>query len=612
LLQIATGKYFRDVPLHVTPHQRVLFTNSRFLSRSKVALAVGDLFPSDEIGASVSTIAVNMTERLEAIRPDGGHEMLASTGGNEMLDDLAYVLSFALNSTFSRNHDLVRRLIPDSMASRERSSPAWILRRTCDPGAFVSAESVNNAAEFLDQLLALNRTNYERTMRAIRQVVNACRRVADDPTLSYTMLVAALEALAPPDSAPPFPWSNLDGRKRKLIDAALVGLDDARAEGVRLAVIEAERAGAKRRFVAFVLAHVTPDYYRKGAIDAVHPPSATELARTLKRAYDIRSNNVHDLADLLPETWSLGNWAETVNPRNEGLMLSIEGLNRLARAVIRKFVAQAPTEQLEEFDYRSALPNLMRVELAPQYWIGNADGLSKESAGRYFDGFVSILIETFAPTVGAVQDGQEVPPIPVPVDLRSVLNRIEQLAPHVSGRPRLCLIAIYWLWHRFLIEDVHMSGAELFITKYGGELDKLSIHTFVLACLSGDQPEWTTEELQALADDHHAYRTTGKADPLPKVFNAALAASVALRLAGDDRREEATKMLSQAVEEYPGSKMLMEAEAAYIDGGALELDLRAFVFGKDPSPPAHDNESVDDADPTRHPPLAHTPEPKVQ
>jgi hypothetical protein len=229
-------------------------------------------------------------------------------------------------------------------------------------------------------------------------VVNASRRVADDPTLSYTMFVAALEALAPDDIAPPFPWSDLDGRKRKLIDTAVTGLGDEDVERIPSAVIEAERAGAKRRFVAFVLANITPTYFREDAAQAVRPPSAPELERALKIAYDIRSRNVHSLEDLLPETWALGDRAETVNPRRVGLMLSIEGLNRLARQVIREFVAHAPTEQIDEFDYRTALPNLPRVELAPQYWIGSPDGLSKETAGLYFDGLVSILLKTLAPT----------------------------------------------------------------------------------------------------------------------------------------------------------------------------------------------------------------------
>jgi hypothetical protein len=359
-------------------------------------------------------------------------------------------------------------------------------------------------------------------------------------------------------------------------------------------VIEADRAGAKLRFVAFVLAHITPAYYREGAVDAVHPLSAAELERALKRAYDIRSRNVHDLEDLMPETWALGNRAETVNPRSEGLMLSIEGLNRLARQVIREFVARAPTEQVEAFDYRSALPNVLHVELAPQYWIGDADGLSKETAGRYFEGLVSILMETLAPTVGATADGQEVTALPMPVDLRPVLTRIEELAPQVKGRPRLCLIAIYWLWHHFLTADVHMPAAESFLGQYGSELYAPSMQTFVLACLAGDEPDWATEELQKLADDHLTYRTSGTADPLPKVFNAALAAAAAIRLAADERRNEAIKMLSRAVEEYPGNNLLIDAEAAYIADSPLTLDLRAFVLGKDPH--THCDENPDDSD----------------
>lgn len=496
-----------------------------------------------------------------------------------MLDDLAYVLSFALNTTFSRDSEVVRRLV---VSDGGLLSPARILRRTFDPSVFISADEVNEAARLLGSLLALNRKTYERAMRAIRQLVNATRRVADDPTLSYTMFVAALEALAPEDAAPPFPWSDMDGRKRRLIDEAVAGLADADIKRIRAAVIEAERAGAKRRFIAFVLANLTPRYFREDAVAAVRPASRLELERALKLAYDIRSRNVHELEDLLPETWALGDRAETVNPRRRGLMLSLDGLNRLARSVIREFITHGPTEQTEQFDYRTVLPNLYRAELAPQYWIGSPGSLSKETAGRFFDGLVSILRETLAPTAGANPDGPESSALPMPVDLRPVLAQIEKDIPHTSGRPRLCLIGVYWLWHRFLSQDVHMIGAESFLKKYGSELFPPSMQSFVAGCLAGDEPEWSTEQLQTLADDERAYRAHRNPDPLPKIFNAALEAAVAIRLDGDGHREAAIAQLSRAVEEFPGSETLITAEATYAAGGPLELDLRSFALGGEP------------------------------
>lgn len=575
MLQISIGKYFRDVPLHVTPHRRVLFTNARFTSKSALQLGEVVLLPSDDAGSAIATVTVEMIERLEAVRPDGGHEMMASTGGTEMLDDLAYVLSFALNTTFSRDSELVRRLV---VSDGGLLSPRRVLRRTFDPSVLISADNVKEAAQLLGSLLALNRKSYERAMRAIRQLVDATRRVADDPTLSYTMFVAALEALAPDDAAPPFPWSDLDGRKRKLIDEAVNGLDDTDIQRIRAAVIEAERAGAKRRFIAFVLANLTPPYFREDAVAAIRPASRLELEKALKLAYDIRSRNVHELEDLLPETWALGDRAETVNPRRQGLMLSLEGLNRLARSVVREFITHAPTEQTEKFDYRTVLPNMYRAELAPQYWIGSPISLSKETAGWYFDGLVSVLLETLAPTAGADADSPGSSALPMPVDLRSVLTQIEKDIAHISGRPRLCLIGVYWLWHRFLRADVHMTSAEGFLKKYGPELFPPSMQSFVAACLAGDEPEWSTEQLQRLADDERAYRAQRNSDPLPKVFNAALEAAVAIRLDGDGHREAAIAQLSRAVEEFPGSGTLINAEATYAAGGPLELDLRSFAL----------------------------------
>ena len=50
-------------------------------------------------------------------------------------------------------------------------------------------------------------------------------------------------------------------------------------------------------------------------------------------------------------------------------MLSLEGLSRLARHVVRSFVGSAPTGTDATFNWREAIPGQMKAELAPQYWI---------------------------------------------------------------------------------------------------------------------------------------------------------------------------------------------------------------------------------------------------
>lgn len=581
MLQISTGKFFRDVPLHETNHRRVLYTNVNFLGRSMIDLSVATLLPSNE-SKSVTTVTVEFVERLEAVRLDGTPEMMASTGGDQILDDLAFVLSFAFNATFGSDHDMVRRLIPVDLGSRGgRSSPARILRRTCDPGLFVDAAAIEDATSLIAKLMALSRESYEPVIRAIRQVVDACRRVAVDPTLSYTMFVAALEALSTGTSVGAVAWDALDGRKRKLLDAALDGVDEGIVQRVRSAVLEAERAGLKRRFKAFVLQNVSPGYFRREAVDATRPPSVVELTKALSRAYDVRSLNVHVLENLRPEALAFGERADLVNPAGKGLMLSLEGLNRLSRNVIRTHIGRGEAAQMIPFDYRPTLPNMLQAQWAPQYWISNASGLSKESARRYFTGFIDLLVETLRqPTSQSPGSDGAIEATHMP-DLGPTLARIEELAPGLRGEPRLSLITIYVLWHRFFVLDSHRPDAAAFIGKFGGELEVPSMQSFVAACLCGEEPSWTLAEFQKLAEDDRSARSERNVDPLPNVFNAALAAEIAERLEAVGSRDEAIAMLSRAVEECPGNKHLIHLESDYLDGGQLIVDLRTLILGTD-------------------------------
>lgn len=592
MLQIVTGKFFRDVELHEMTHRSVLFTNAKVLSRAEIILPMARLKPSTAI-VPVSTVAVELTERLEATRPDGRDEFLVSTGGEELLADLASVLSFACNAIFSSDMDLVRRLVKGSDAGEDRTSPSHVLRRTFDADLFVRDEEIDDIDQFVTQLVALNRASFEQAIRAIRQVVSASTRVADDPTLAYTMFVAALESLSTGVEPPEASWTTLDGRKRRIIDTALAGVELLHAERIRAAILEAEQAGATRRFVTFVLEHVSPSYYRAEATAALRPMSAFELERALKRAYAIRSKNVHLLEELPREAWVYTDRADAVNPAGMGLMLSLEGLNRLSRHVIRGFIARAPTVQEEDFDYRAALPNILRMQLAPQLWVGDSTTLSAKSAASRLNGFVELLIEALRPSSnGPAEKSQPPETKTIPVDMHPVLDRIEKILPGIR-KPvaRRSLIAIYLIWHRILKEEFHQPSAESFLKLYNQELEAPSLQGFIVATVLHLEPSWTVSDYEELTNQRRIDRSKGRAEPVDAAFEAALAAKTALMLAAEDRHDEAKSFLARAVEEWPGNVRLIEAESAYQKGQPLVIDVNALVFGI-PLPTPVDPEST--------------------
>lgn len=88
------------MPLRSSIHREVLYTNRTFLPRGDVVdLPIGELAPSSTI-EPVSTVTLSVTEHLEAEDLNGERSVLVSTGGTELIDQLADVLSFGLNSVF--------------------------------------------------------------------------------------------------------------------------------------------------------------------------------------------------------------------------------------------------------------------------------------------------------------------------------------------------------------------------------------------------------------------------------------------------------------------------------------------------------------------------------
>ena len=354
VLQIASGMYFRPVPLHETVHRATLYTNAERLEPDAVELPIARLLFSTSL-AHVSSVTVEVVDRLESERPDGQPEFMVATSGRELVADVATVLAFALNVTCSTDVDLVRRLVPEQLDRRPAAgAPSNILRRTFDPNIMLKATDFVDVHDFCTRLLALQRSKFVAAMRAIRRVVDATVLIADDVSLAYTLYVAALESLAQGAPGAPSTWESFDAHKRQLIDTACEGLTNEQIARVRTAVLEIEQLSLRRKFQAFTLDHVDRSYYRAEAVGASRPISAASLPRALDFAYKVRSRNVHALKQLEPEMWVMSDRAETIEFEGR-TRLRLEGLNRLCRHVIRQFVYRAPTDLDRLFAVSSGL-----------------------------------------------------------------------------------------------------------------------------------------------------------------------------------------------------------------------------------------------------------------
>lgn len=570
MLQIVTGMYFRPVELTETLHRSVLYTNLWIHPAQAIDLQVARILPSTEWG-NVATVTVEVTERLEAIAEDGRREALVATTGEQLIDELAAVLAFALNVTCSRDRDLVLRLVHSGRDSDPGFGPASILRRTFDGRVLLTESEAADLKLFLHSLLSLKRRSYEKAMRAIRRIVDATTFVSSDVSLAYTLLVAAIESLVP-GKAEGFPpkWTNLESRKRERVDAAMHDLSPEQRTRIQDAILANEHLALQRRFTAFVLEHITGDFYRSEAVDAIFPIAASNLPDALRHAYDVRSRNVHALELLAPEVWVMARCADTVFLEGQHVF-GLEGLARLARHVVRQFVLRAPKGVDHTFRYRSALPGIVTWPVAPEYWIWNAARFSASSAPAYLDAMLHLLLGTLS---GRAQTW--------PVDMSAVIEKIEEKAIGLSKRSqRLPMAAIYFLWQRFAPEDRRRTPRVRLAAKFNEDLAEPSAIAFAVRVLAGQPLHWSTEALLTVADMRRADRASGRAAALPVRFDAALELMLSHQLLLDEKREEGLAALSRAVENVPGDPQLIAYEAAVRAGEDPIFNLQRFLLNLD-------------------------------
>ena len=587
MLQIVTKQYFRPgVPLHETLHRQVLHTNRLFLRTDAIELPLGRLLPSNGTGG-VSQVTVEVTEFLEAEELDGSRATLVATGGVDLLSDLADVLSFALNATFSTDADMVKRLIPAVEQRPPRNSGAGHFRGTFDPGDLVTEDDLDELRGFMTSLLTLRRPEFEASMRAVRRIVAATRRAVTDPTSAYVDLVAALESLSA-SQAKPMPWEALDSNKRAIIDKATKSFEPEQRKAVRAAVLKAERAGLKRRFVEFATSGASAGYFRAEAKDALRPPRGADFERALKLAYDIRSRSVHTLRELPAEAWVVGDRAETIDSPDDGIMLTLEGLRRLSGHLVRGYVERSPAEVDQSFNWRASLPGMIRMRAAPKYWIWQAEGFEHQSVLRYFNGLLEHVIEVFAGS----EEGL--------TDMRAVLAKVEQRVGGTQPGPEhTAMVGMHVLWHHRLAEEDWLPGADTFASKYGACLQEPSVIAFAVALLQGPLPDWTTDQWHALALERRSNREKRNHLELPAAVDAALQVLAAGCLVDAGRIDEAVAHAARAVEELPGSGALIDWEAALLARQPEEIDLNALVFRlpAEPAQSAQADEIASDAEP---------------
>jgi hypothetical protein len=539
MLQITTGKLFTRATGRENRLRGILFTNL-YLERWPEQVLEGPLFgyiiQTSELTASPKTLVYEFTERIET--PHSGPAFFISHGADPYLQDMATVISFALNCICSPDIDLVRRLTSGQRGIATGQAPSKFVRRVFDKEVFSQPGESDAFVQFVNHLLGLHRKTYLGVMRAIRTYVTGLHRVAYDLELAYALMVAAGESLTQDFDGYTSDWNSVNEKKRRAIDQALDGASDDLAKRVRDAVLSSEHAALARRFQAFVIANVSPEYFQAQFEKDSHPVGRSDLPEVLAAAYDARSRYVHQLRQL-PDMVTLGHGHFETVIVGRSKMLTLQGLSRLMRHVIMTFVQQQPVVEKELHDYRMELSGVAQVRLAPSCWIARADGNISGEGRNKLEGFLEELASAVMRLPGATI-----------TDISEVLKKFVAQAENMKVEKRRPYLALLVMFNAVAGEKAipRSASVEALIQK---DLGAPCAEALVALAFFGEVPECSLEDHCSTFQNYRRRRGEKSGIRFPRLFEAAVALDLAERYRSAGLFERTKEVVAEAADDYP-------------------------------------------------------------
>jgi hypothetical protein len=550
MLQIITEKFYRPGERYETRHRATFYTNYRMFDIDRLEAPVGVLLKTVGL-EGVSALTCEVVEKIEK-HPDGDKPgVMISTGGDALLNDFAAVTAFALNITCTPDLDLARRLLATNRPSLGvQAVPSQFIKRTFD-GEVIAREPDGAALSgFVRQLVGLERSRFESAMRSVRQYITGLHRISDNLSLAYVLLVMSIESLAQQFDGHVAEWEEYEPRKRHRIDAALADATAETGERVRQAVLMNEHVALARRFRDFAMAHVTPAFFRDEAAAVAGPISRGDLVVGLQQAYAIRSRYVHAL-EHIPSPLTVGSMPEAIE-LDDRVGLTIACLARVARHIIRQFVARGPFVEREEFNYQSALPNIVTMRLSSRYWIATTGGFSWKNGPERLSAFLGQTTDAVLLRI----------PNAKLTDLRPILALAEEIIPGLNdASKRLPLLTLYFLFHQWAGKEFAATQWPGLFERHKSDFDHPSIESYVAHLFTGQKADWTLPQFETLHGSYFGHRHQRDRTNIGRLLEAAFTLHVAElnRVAGNATR--ARELIAYAVEVHPAHAGLRAFEA---------------------------------------------------
>ena len=521
-LQLATGKLFHNPPAFTNEMWGVIFTNLKLAT--PIDTPAGKLLPVSDL--SVPEMVFEMQEHMERPKAVG---VMTSRSIIPYLSDFAAVTALGLNAVCTPDFALWRALVLGPQSVTTRTKPEDFVNATFSPIAPRDRRQCAQFARFVGQLIGLRRDVFLSAMHAIRMYVGGLHRLADDLSAACVQLVSALEPL----------------------------LKDRTPQG---------KGKALRQLVD---EHLSPEFFREGALGTSAPVGRPELERCFRRAYELRSRYLH-AAMPLPQDFVYLSSSKTPTPDTihveKGTLLTFEGLSRLVRHVIQQFIYRQTVVDKEPYNYSKEEPGVIRARLDPKYWLHKPGDFSQRDGQKRLFEFCRQWMSRKR------GEPQSISP------LTDLLKQAMERWPKMNRRARVPFMVLTRLYNSIVPPSDQVAIPDECTSQFDFYRSDPSIEAMILALLTQVAPQWTVDDhKKALLGWLSGERRNG-AFRIPSQMKAGLLLDLAERQRLSGNIDEARTLIGRAVENHPGDARLIQFERDFDHSAPIDW-LRAVSLG---------------------------------
>lgn len=399
--------------------------------------------------ATPATYIASYKARFES---DGGP--LVMPGTTTVLEQFRLISSLYFRSIFhpDRTHiDMLMRQRPRHSA--DQTYPSAFVDRYFEMPVRGEYDEVNEFSEFFRKVIGMRRKSYNLFISCLRTFFSALEACSVNFDLAYSMIAYCLEALSKSDDSYVPVWE--DHPKRSQLDPILSNLDDQSAGDIRAALVKDSHLKLMGRFMVTINNLMRPSFFVEEAVQLARPLPKSELDRALKNLYKTRSGFVHSLSQVQEQLKHPGMARDTdyVTWSDEP-HLTFSGLVRLAHHALMTFVEQQEVLETEDYPWRDEIEGVMQAELAPQFWMWQADNYGPRQSHWKLGGLISHL------THGMRKEEFGIP------DLRPLMKKIETCLVQGNADEKLSMYAHYGIYNSLIQQSARCEKADQFIEKH--------------------------------------------------------------------------------------------------------------------------------------------------